>query len=325
MRIALVLGAGGVTGGAFHAGVLAALHDELGWDGRDADLVIGTSAGSMTGAALRAGLAPRDLLARATGDALTPEGRRLVSSMPPPPASIPLRRDVRRAAVRSGPAALGSLARMAWARSSIGAMAAAVLPRGTVPIADLASGFDPLFRDRWPDRQLWVCAVRLSDGRRVVFGRDRNAPVVTAVAASCAIPGFFEPVDIDGVEHVDGGVQSPTNLDLAGKGDVDGRRYDLAIVSSPMSMAGRRVRVAPDAPLRRATRLLLDREAIGVRRRGTSVIAFQPTAADADVMGTNAMDPSRRSVVAKAIYESTRRRLARADTRAALEALSASG
>lgn len=320
-----MLGAGGVTGGAFHAGVLAALHDALGWDARQAEVVVGTSAGSMSGAALRAGLHPSDLLARATGRPLSTEGRRLVASMPPPPMSFPLRRDVRPFAVRSGPAAARSLARMAWSRASIGAMAAAVLPRGTVPIADMASAFDPLFRNRWPDRDLWVTAVRLDNGRRVVFGRrppgtsgasTESVSVASAVAASCAIPAFFAPVDVGGVDHVDGGVHSPTNLDLVG-----GRGYDLVVVSSPMSIAGRSVQLSPDRALRQACRAMLDREAISVRRRGAPVVAFQPTPADAAVMGTNAMDPSRRSAVAEAVYASTMRRLERDDMRRRLGAL----
>ena len=65
-RVAVVLGAGGTVGHAFHAGVLAALHHELGWDARHADLVVGTSAGSVVAALLRAGLPAADLARRAT-------------------------------------------------------------------------------------------------------------------------------------------------------------------------------------------------------------------------------------------------------------------
>ncbi|MBJ7282394.1 MAG: hypothetical protein JHD40_04705, partial [Acidimicrobiia bacterium] len=49
-RIGLVLGAGGLTGQAFHAGVLAGLADGIGWDARSAELVVGTSAGARAGA-----------------------------------------------------------------------------------------------------------------------------------------------------------------------------------------------------------------------------------------------------------------------------------
>jgi NTE family protein len=63
-RIGLVLGAGGVIGHAFHAGVLDGLCDATGWDPRDAEVIVGTSAGSVVGALLRAGFSPRDLAAR---------------------------------------------------------------------------------------------------------------------------------------------------------------------------------------------------------------------------------------------------------------------
>ena len=45
-----MLGAGGAVGHAFHAGVLAALSDETGWDAGDAEVIVGTSAGSLVGA-----------------------------------------------------------------------------------------------------------------------------------------------------------------------------------------------------------------------------------------------------------------------------------
>jgi predicted acylesterase/phospholipase RssA len=51
--IGLVLGAGGMSGQAYHAGALAALAHDTGWDPRTADVVVGTSAGAVTGALLR--------------------------------------------------------------------------------------------------------------------------------------------------------------------------------------------------------------------------------------------------------------------------------
>ena len=82
-RIGLVLGAGGVTGGAFHAGVLAALAEGTGWDPRRAEIVVGTSAGSVTAAALRAGLPAADLAARAEGRPLSAEGARILAGTSP--------------------------------------------------------------------------------------------------------------------------------------------------------------------------------------------------------------------------------------------------
>lgn len=316
MRIGLVLGAGGATGAAFHAGVLGALAERLEWDARSAEIVVGTSAGSMAGAALRAGLSPQDLYARSAGTPVSDEGRRLMQSLPPPPTSFPLRPQAR--PFRRPRAS--TLARMAVAGARPLAMASAFLPPGQIPIADLAAAFDPLFRGSWPQEAFWVNAVRLATGKRVVFGRDDDAqtrpPVATAVAASCAIPGFFAPVSIDGIDYIDGGVHSPTNLDLLG-----GLGLDLVVVSSPMSMAGRGVWSRADFPIRRACRAMLDQEAMRVRRRGTPVVAFQPTLADAEVMGINAMDPRRRAQVATRVHASTLARLDRADVRERLAAL----
>jgi NTE family protein len=313
MRVGLVLGAGGVTGGAFHAGVLAALAEVTGWEPRQAEIVVGTSAGSLAGAVVRAGLSAADLRNRSLGRPLSAEGRRITSRLAAPPAAgFRLRPEGPRARGRAAPA--GALARMALRPWDVrpAAVMSALLPPGRISTSMITGGIEPLFGRTWPTEPLWVCAVRLDTGRRVVFGRDRNAPKVSvgeAVAASCAIPSFFAPVTIDGVDHVDGGVHSPTNADVLG-----GLGLDLVIVSSPMSQAGRSLpQASPDWAVRRFCRAQLDREAIGVRRRGTPVLALQPTPEVASVMGLNAMDAGRRLATAEAAYESTRRRLARAD------------
>ena len=192
-----------------------------------------------------------------------------------------------------------------------GTLAAAVLPPGRVPTAVISEGLEPLFRESWPKELLWICAVCLTDGRRMVFGRDDEAPratVAEAVAASCAIPGYFAPVEIGGSRFVDGGAHSICNLDLAG-----GHGLDLVLVSAPMAMAGRAPAGGADGALRRFARTQLGREALTVRRRGTAVIAFQPTAEDRRVMGLNAMDADRRAPVARQVRASTLRRLERRD------------
>ncbi|MDQ3542809.1 MAG: hypothetical protein M3431_02920, partial [Actinomycetota bacterium] len=76
--VALVLGAGGDVGHAFHIGALSALADEFDWDARAADLIVGTSAGSVVGASLRSGLGPDDMRRRALGEPLSPDGTELV-------------------------------------------------------------------------------------------------------------------------------------------------------------------------------------------------------------------------------------------------------
>jgi NTE family protein len=322
--IGLVLGAGGVVGHAFHAGVLAAVAEATGWDPREADVIVGTSAGSVVGALLRAGASAPDLLARASGEPVSAAGRRLIARAGAAQrdlSPIPARGDRARIPVMSAPGALVRAARKPWTTRP-GALAAAILPEGRVPTELVAAGLRPLFTE-WPDEPLWINAVQLDTGTRVTFGRDTVAAidVADAVAASCAIPAFFAPVVIDGVRYVDGGVHSPTNVDL-----LAGLGLDLVVVSSPMSIAGNGLRVAADQPARRFARFALGREVARVSRQGTPVLTFQPTAADIAVMGLNAMDETRRAPVARATYESALERLARTDAvdRAAILRSSAS-
>ena len=123
---------------------------------------------------------------------------------------------------------------------------------------------------------------------------------------------------IDGETYIDGGVHSPTNADVLRAVEP---KLDLVLVSSPMSLDGGGLRVAGDQPARRWSGALLNGEVRRLRRAGVPVLAFQPTAADAGVMGINAMDPTRRTATARQSYESTLRRLARADVRERLAPL----
>ncbi|MBP6486669.1 MAG: patatin-like phospholipase family protein [Ilumatobacteraceae bacterium] len=324
-RVGLVLGAGGVAGGAFHAGVLAALHEATGWDPRHAGVLVGTSAGSIAAASLRAGLSCADMLARAQDLPLSAEGRAIMQAVgpyrgPPPLRVAPRRRSAAQLAATVGRAAARPFAAPPWA------LLTGLLPEGSVSTDMIVQGVGGLFTDAWPTEPLWICAVRQDDGRRVVFGQERSAgegaeqcpPVAEAVAASCAIPGFFAPVSIAGTAYVDGGVHSPTNADVLTDPSLG---LDLVLVSSPMSISGTAGRLAPSNAVRRWSSLLLSAEAVRLRRRGAHVMAFQPTAADAQVMGSNAMDPSRRAAIARQAYESTLRRLARADTQVRLARL----
>jgi NTE family protein len=144
---------------------------------------------------------------------------------------------------------------------------------------------------QWPDRPLWINAVRVRDGRLRVFGRDDSAATVgQAVAASSAVPGMLAPVTIDGDEHVDGAVHSPTNVDL-----VAGLGFDRVIVSAPMAgAAGWR------QPARRYHEGLLRREVAAVRRAGSEVVVVAPDAETLVAMGGDAMRPGREQAVAEA-------------------------
>ena len=91
-----------------------------------------------------------------------------------------------------------------------------------------------LHGDQWPADPVWIVGVQLDTGHRVVFGRDgsRTVTPAQAVQASCAIPAYFEPAEIDGPKYVDGRVHSTTNADL-----VVPERPEVVLVNAPMSAA----------------------------------------------------------------------------------------
>lgn len=271
-RVGLVLGAGGTVGQAYQAGVLAALEHDLGWDPREAEVIVGTSAGSITGTLLRLGVPASELAAWAVRGPLSlehePVERWLTRERPPLPSlsakhwarpwRLPSRRLVRR------------ILRRPWAvRPAVAAMA--LMPTGQVNLTSHTRIPEDVHEEGWLEG-LYICAARRDDGRRVVFGRPGapDARVGEAVAASCAIPGYFAPVEIEGVEYFDGGVHSLTNADVLVRVKVD-----LVIAVSPMSAAGGRTRKA-DALLRVAAHRQLERELRPLLRQGSTVVRIEP-------------------------------------------------
>src|SRR4029434_8874067 len=91
------------------------------------------------------------------------------------------------------------------------------LPQGFISTEPLRDQVRRVVPSGWaPHPGLWVIACDYATGRRVAFGR-KDAPkaeLADAVAASCAIPGFYRPVEIGGRRYVDGGTYSTSNLDL---------------------------------------------------------------------------------------------------------------
>lgn len=302
-RVALVLGAGGVTGGSFHAGTLAALHD-AGWDARSADLVVGTSAGAVAGAMLRIGVSPLDLASRLTGDPLTAEGRRLLAGLGPPrdpPRPEGLRFST---AGLDDPRALVAAIRRGEPPNPF-ALAAAAGPEGRASNDYVRTVFDAVAPDGWPSRPLSIVAVRRRDGRRVVFGHQDSprASLGQAVAASAAVPGLYRPVEIGGDRFIDGGVHSVHNADL-----VDPKSYDVVLILAPMAGPTSQPTLRADLALARAIRFQLDRETRGIGRAPT-VEVMAPSDEDRAIMGPNPMDPSTRGEVVSTSRESAARRL----------------
>lgn len=284
-RVGLVLGAGGVVGQAFHAGVLGALAHDLGWDPRTAEVIVGTSAGSIAATALRLGVPALDLASATASLVPSEEGRAVLDALHLDGADLPpldLRHLVRPWRLPS-PRLVLRAARRPWAfRPAVAAMT--LVPHGWVDLAEAARALAPFLPEDWPDG-LRICAARADTGARTVFGAPGRpaVPLDRAVLASCAIPGYFKPVDVGGAPHFDGGVHSPTNADCIR--DLD---LDLVIVSSPMSAVHGRA-PTPDAVLRWSSHRRLQRELRRIRATGAETVVFEPSPRVLAAMGIDAM------------------------------------
>jgi NTE family protein len=290
-RVGLVLGAGGVVGQAYHSGVLAVLEHDFGFDARKADVIVGTSAGSITGVLLRLGVPAEDLAAWTVKAPLSGEGGVLThiaaTSVPDLAPLRPLKL-LRRPLRLPRPEMLRrALTQPLQFRPLAAAMT--LLAPGQHDIAEQLAALRELDQADWPDRDLCICAVRRRDGRRVVFGRrgTPKVPIHLAVAASCAVPGYFAPVRIDGRSYIDGGVHSPTNAAILRSSGVD-----LAIVISPMSgPAGWRPGFY--AAARRHSTRVLNREVRALEAAGIRTVVFAPGPEEQRVMGDDVMSRDR--------------------------------
>lgn len=299
----LVLGAGGRVGMASHAGVLRALDEVGGLDPARARLVIGTSAGSVVGALLRLGWSTPEIWALATRTRL-PDHRDDVASDDLFGRSWTNPSQLVRRALGSVFVVSRSLVRIPLV--PVPELARRVFPGGFLSLSEEESDVGTGIGDQWPDALLWLCAVDIETGRRVVLGRRGDQPpLAEAVLASCAIPGYYQPVRLDGRTLVDGGVHSTTNLDLAGRVETP-----LVIASAPMAYDPRR----GPGPLARASRRPVNRglarDRMALRSAGRSVLLLRPGREELDAHGLNPMRGHGLEPVAVAAYDATARFIA---------------
>jgi NTE family protein len=256
-RRALVLGGGGITGIAWEWGILAGLAAggvRLG----EADLVVGTSAGSVVGAQVASGLDTEE---------------RYRVQLEPPDGEIAATLGAG-LLLRYALAAIGPPRRL---RARIGRLA---LRASTVPEAERLAVFETRLPVReWPERALLLTAVDAHTGELRAFDRDSGAPLLQAVAASCAVPGIWPPVTIDGRRYMDGGVRSAANVDLAAG-------YDRVVVLAPLLRG-----------LGAGTGVSAQVKALGA---GTRVALVSPDAAALAAIGRNVLDPAKRAGAARA-------------------------
>jgi NTE family protein len=325
MRVGLVLGAGGIQGGAWLTGGLDALAEETGWDPASADFVVGTSAGSMIGALCASGIPPWFMVAHSRGETfegvVDARGRQASEADRAAGAGFHLEHAWPPIGPGSWRLALRTLAQPH--RYTPAAIATGWLPRGIFTVQGLKDTIAAVVPSGWsPHPNLWIVACDYSTGRRVAFGREGSpaADLADAVAASCAIPGLYHPVTIGGRRYVDGGIYSTSNADI-----LRNEGLDLVICLNPTStlhpLRAINPRDAFNIVFQRASGRRLGSEAKKLRSAGTDVVLIQPLHEDLQAMGPNLMRTGNRNEVIEVARHTVARQLAEPGTRELLAAL----
>jgi NTE family protein len=265
VTFALVLAGGGVAGVAWELGVLRGIadtDDALADRIVGADTIIGTSAGSVVAAQISSGKSLADLydaqLAGYSGE-------------------IPVQVDLTTMLtgwIEAAELATDDVDR----RRRIGALALAAetVDEDTRRVA-IASR---LPSTEWPDRDVRITVVDALTGELVVFTPDSGVTLLDAVGASCAVPGVWPPVTIDGRRYVDGGIRTASNADLA-----KGADRVLLITPAP-----------PDMPRGWGQDLATELAELAPAR----VQVVHADQATIDAFGTNPLDPATRVPAARA-------------------------
>lgn len=264
MTSALVLGGGGLAGIAWEVGVLLGLQD-AGVDVTGADVVVGTSAGSVVGALVALGSDLGQVFESQTSDAPTAERsvdvdlEQLMASFA---SAISGTRDPQERRARVGQHAL----------------TASEVPENE----RLEIIAKRLPSHEWPERDLRITAVDTSTGERVLFTRNSDVDLVHAVAASCAVPGVWPPVTIGATRYMDGGIGSMVNADLA-------RGVNRVLIVAPF-------RGQEHYPLGTT----LDEEVADLEVAGSQVLVVEADEDSVAAFGNNPLDAASRAPSARA-------------------------
>ena len=259
---ALVLGGGGVAGIGWETGVLFGLA-EGGIDPTAADVVIGTSAGAAVAAQLLSGTPLATLYDRH----VFPEG---------PSTEIAAELDVEKMAAdwgallsthEPGPALRAAIGRYAIAAGTVPERARRAVIEARLPSHD------------WPEQPLQIVVVDAATGEDRVLTRDDGVPLVDAVAASCAVPGIWPPVTIDGRRYIDGGVRTSANVDLAAD-------FDVVLLLAPVDDF-----TAPEPEIAKQVKKV---------ERKKRFLAVRPDEDSVAAIGPNPLDPAAAGPAARA-------------------------
>lgn len=311
-RCGLVIGAGAAVGGAWAAGALCALNETETFVMTRADVVVGTSAGSVVAVLIAAGMPPQEMFelfsdgdCRLSAAATIPAevSGRVRSTLSDIPRPVPIPGNLRLAARTLSQPGCRSM------RTAVAALA----PRGRGDLAPIGEMIGEVWGDRgWPVRpRTWLVAMDFDSGRRVPFGApgEPGTSPSEAVMASCSVPGLFPPRLIGGRRYVDGGAVSVTNADLLAE-----EGLDEVVVVAPMVTPVPGTRRSAAARLGQRLRPQMSQrlrwEVWRLAAAGTSVRVLTPTAEDVAVMGSDWMDAGQHRRVFQTAMRTTMAQLA---------------
>jgi NTE family protein len=337
-KTALVLGGGGFTGGVYEIGALRAL-DLLATNStvNEFDVYVGTSAGSFVSSLVANGVTPEEMMRVLNRDLPSPIRDLDLSTLLSPNYAGFLRGSLTFpfkliSVLRETVGQLGEVSAVDFVMGLAAAAPTGVYSGRGIEryVAEVLTDPDRTNDFRLLDRELYLTATDLDTTERVILGEGEwsEVPISTAVAASGALPGIYEPVEIAGREFIDGGILSTTNIDVAIE-----RGAKFVVVINPLvpyvndfqknipTMTGSRVRRVSDmglgAILNQTFRLLShDRlhRAVEIweeRYPGVDIILIEPELDDELMFGTSILDYRARLQIAKHGFESVTLKLAR--------------
>lgn len=307
---ALVIGGGGAVAAASSCGALLALSEIAGVRPSDARVMIGTSAGAALAADLRLGRSLEDIVAdMRSRESAAFDIRRAWNNKPE------LVRRVVGATWVMGQAMTPGIWRISPLR-----LVQKAFPGSLMAIEP--EHWEARYPAEWPKDDLWLVASDLDTGRRAVLTANgyRGAPVAltTAVRASCAVPGVYAPIRVGKYRLVDGGVTSPTNVDLA---LYAGCRAVIAL--APMGYDPRERPGCVRTISRLHLNTTIDRDVAKVRRSGMTILTVRPGADELRHHRMNVLSKQGHEEIIEAAYEATRRHLSAGVGRDVLEQIAA--
>jgi NTE family protein len=281
---ALVLHGGGSAGNAWEIGVIAGLFD-AGLDVTEADLIIGTSAGS-TAAAQITGASPTELLAAI----LAAAPRQPTGPAGPGGGRVPIGPAANHMEITSRVIAAAEDAADMRRRMGAAALEADAASDGSGQTQWRATVAARLPSQHWPQRTVLITAVDAGTGEPVVFDRHSGVDLVDAVAASTSNGFGVPPYSIGDSRYIDGGYRRNENADLAAG-------YERVLVLSPFGGRSRH-------PLEWGMHLAAQVDEL--RAGGSRVETIFSDGDSLNAFGVNMMDLSTRAPAARAGYDQGR-------------------